>query len=86
MECDYTVGPQHPKIEVGSPENYVPIVRMFGVTAEGHSVLVNVYGVLPYFYVAVPNDEKWRQYLDDRLKLCDIFRRALDVRLQEGFK
>lgn len=83
MECDYTVGPQHPKIEVGSPENYVPIVRMFGVTAEGHSVLVNVYGVLPYFYVAVPNDEKWRQYLDDRLKLCDIFRRALDDRMQQ---
>lgn len=80
MECDYTVGPPHPKINVGSPEKLVPIIRMFGVTAEGHSVLANVYGVLPYFYAQVPlTHEIWRKFQDDPLNLCDIFRRSLEV-------
>lgn len=32
----------------------VPIVRMFGVTDGGHSVLCHVHGFLPYFYVEAP--------------------------------
>ncbi len=32
----------------------IPKIRMFGVTAEGHSAMVDVYGFLPYFYAPVP--------------------------------
>jgi hypothetical protein len=80
MECDYTVGPPHALIKIGSPEPSVPIVRLFGVTAEGHSVLVKVYGVLPYFYVQVPiQDPKWAKLLEDKMNLCNSFRLALEV-------
>jgi DNA polymerase delta subunit 1 len=32
----------------------IPKIRMFGVTSEGHSVMVDVYGFMPYFYAPVP--------------------------------
>jgi DNA polymerase delta subunit 1 len=50
MDVDYT----HGNPIRGMPGNTVgpvPIVRVFGVTGEGHSVLVNVHGFLPYLYV-----------------------------------
>lgn len=31
-----------------------PVLRMFGCTAEGHSVLVHVHHFRPYFFVPVP--------------------------------
>lgn len=35
----------------GSQEGPVPIIRFYGVNGDGHSVLCNVHGVTPYFYV-----------------------------------
>jgi DNA polymerase delta subunit 1 len=32
----------------------VPVLRMYGVTEEGNSVLAHIHGFLPYFYVACP--------------------------------
>ncbi|KAH8093299.1 DNA polymerase family B-domain-containing protein [Cristinia sonorae] len=32
----------------------VPVIRMFGVTEDGHSVLAHVTDFLPYFYIPVP--------------------------------
>lgn len=32
-----------------------PVLRLFGVTEKGHSVLTHVTGFLPYFYVPAPN-------------------------------
>ena len=40
----------------GAQEGTVPIVRMYGVTNEGHSVLAHVHGFLPHFYVPAPSD------------------------------
>ncbi|RYY86687.1 hypothetical protein EON63_05380 [archaeon] len=37
----------------GSQEGPVPIIRIYGVTQEGHSVMCNVHGVTPYFYAQV---------------------------------
>lgn len=34
----------------GSSEGPVPIIRMYGVNEDGHSVMCNVHGVTPYFY------------------------------------
>ncbi|XP_068785695.1 DNA polymerase delta catalytic subunit-like, partial [Struthio camelus] len=38
----------------GATEGPVPILRMFGVTAAGHSVCCHVHGFAPYFYVPAP--------------------------------
>ncbi|KAJ3515999.1 hypothetical protein NLJ89_g1399 [Agrocybe chaxingu] len=53
-----------------NPETGAIILRIFGVTEDGHSVLATVTDYLPYFYVAVPRGftdtdiEPFRQYLN----------------------
>ena len=39
----------------GSLEGPVAIIRMYGVTSEGQSVMANVHGFIPYFYVSFPS-------------------------------
>ena len=39
---------------IGSTEGPVPIIRLYGVTAEGQSVLAHIHGFTPYFYVSLP--------------------------------
>ncbi|KAH3762960.1 DNA polymerase delta catalytic subunit [Pelomyxa schiedti] len=53
LEIDYTVGDPI-KGMPGSPVKPVPIVRMFGVNEAGNSILLNVHGFTPYFYVKAP--------------------------------
>ncbi|KAK2158176.1 hypothetical protein LSH36_175g04050 [Paralvinella palmiformis] len=36
---------------IGSQQGPVPIIRMFGVTMEGRSILVHIHGFAPYFFV-----------------------------------
>lgn len=54
-----------------------PIVRFYGVTMEGNSVLCHVHGFLPYFYVPAPPNfspdecEKFRSELD-KIVLADM--------------
>lgn len=55
----------------GSHVGKVPIVRLYGVTEAGNSVLALVHGVIPYFYVEAPPGFK----LED----CAEFRRSLNV-------
>ncbi|CCI41600.1 unnamed protein product [Albugo candida] len=56
----YDRPPLHFQTEVGSKiysENstqLVPVIRVYGVTATGNSVLLHVHGFMPYFYVACP--------------------------------
>ncbi|KAK7031378.1 DNA polymerase [Favolaschia claudopus] len=59
------------QIDVEENDNYGEIsLRMFGVTKEGNSVLANVTGFKPYFYVAQPRGfteadlEPFRQHLN----------------------
>lgn len=37
-----------------SPEEVVPVIRLYGVTEEGHSVFTYVHGFVPYFYIPCP--------------------------------
>lgn len=37
---------------IGSTDVIVPIVRLYGVTQEGHSAMIHVHGVTPYFYAS----------------------------------
>jgi DNA polymerase delta subunit 1 len=73
MDADYYIGQQeegYPGPEKGS----VPIVRLYGVTKEGYSVLCHVRGFVPYFYVEMPqgmdkNDLTWfKEFLAQQLQ------------------
>ncbi|CAM9288465.1 unnamed protein product [Ectocarpus sp. 8 AP-2014] len=37
-----------------SPEEVVPVIRLYGVTEEGNSVFTYVHGFVPYFYIPCP--------------------------------
>lgn len=39
---------------VGSTEGPVPVIRLYGSTREGQSVLAHIHGFTPYFYVLLP--------------------------------
>ena len=38
----------------GAQTGSVPIVRMYGVTEQGNSVMVHIHGYAPYLYVQAP--------------------------------
>nr|CAH8853722.1 unnamed protein product [Trichobilharzia regenti] len=57
----------------GAAQSPVPIIRLFGVTENGHSVCAHVHGFVPYFYVPAPKDFSIN-YLND-------FREALNSAL-----
>ena len=38
----------------GAQSGPVPVIRMYGVTMNGHSVLAHVYGFHPHFFVKAP--------------------------------
>ncbi|XP_031548890.1 DNA polymerase delta catalytic subunit-like [Actinia tenebrosa] len=54
----------------GSKVGPVPIIRMFGVTMEGNSVLCHIHGFVPYLFVPAPPG-----FTEDQ---CDMFRDALN--------
>ncbi|XP_031279112.1 DNA polymerase delta catalytic subunit [Pistacia vera] len=53
LDIDYVIGESHREL---LPHSSGPaaIIRMFGVTREGHSVCCNVHGFEPYFYISCP--------------------------------
>jgi len=85
MDCDYHIV-SNPTSEIlkqlGSHESKIPVIRLFGVTAEGHSVLANVYGFMPYFYVPVPPEFK---SMDEYL-VCRIVKDSLNVRVMIKYR
>lgn len=42
--------------EQQSTEEIVPVIRLYGVTLEGHSVFTHVHGFVPYFYIHCPRN------------------------------
>ncbi|WOG82089.1 hypothetical protein DCAR_0101250 [Daucus carota subsp. sativus] len=53
LEVDYVIGESHEEL-VPDSRGPAAIIRIFGVTKEGHSVCCNVHGFEPYFYVSCP--------------------------------
>ncbi|KAH1255362.1 DNA polymerase delta catalytic subunit [Glycine max] len=53
LEIDYVIGESHRELLPNS-SGPVAIIRIFGVTKEGHSVCCNVHGFEPYFYICCP--------------------------------
>lgn len=41
-----------------SPEEIVPIIRLYGITEEGNSVFAHIHGFVPYFYIPCPAEFK----------------------------
>ncbi|PIK37764.1 DNA polymerase delta catalytic subunit [Apostichopus japonicus] len=54
----------------GSHQPVTPIIRMFGISQAGNSILCHIHGFMPYFYVPAPQDFK-REH-------CGQFRDALN--------
>ena len=64
---------------IGSTEGPVPIIRMYGVTAQGLSVMANVHGFTPYFYVSFPTSLE----LSDNM--LGQLRASLDQKVKKTF-
>ncbi|KAG1674520.1 DNA polymerase delta catalytic subunit [Nymphon striatum] len=54
LDIDYYIG-KPMKNMPGASSGVVPIMRVFGVTEEGHSICTHIHGFTPYFYVQAPN-------------------------------
>ncbi|XP_044137559.1 DNA polymerase delta catalytic subunit [Bufo gargarizans] len=50
IELDHYIGSHIPGM-LGAKQGPVPIIRMFGITADGNSVCCHIHGFAPYFYV-----------------------------------
>lgn len=62
---------------VGSRESITPVIRLFGVTGDGRSVLTFVHGFTPYFYAAFPPSIQFDDMLLGQLRV------SLDQRVRE---
>eukprot|EP01116_Phalansterium_solitarium_P016227 TRINITY_DN3727_c0_g1_i5.p1 TRINITY_DN3727_c0_g1~~TRINITY_DN3727_c0_g1_i5.p1 ORF type:complete len:1091 (+),score=398.67 TRINITY_DN3727_c0_g1_i5:80-3274(+) len=85
FEIDYTLGDPMAGMP-GPASGTVPILRMYGVTEQQHSVQCNVHGFSPYFYIqALPPYNDVNQLDQMRAKLNRIMDKAVTTqgRLKE---
>ncbi|KAH9517744.1 DNA polymerase delta catalytic subunit [Dermatophagoides farinae] len=68
IDIDYYIGEARPDMP-GPSQGPMPIMRMFGVTSDGISIMAHVHGFAPYFYVLAPKtfDSKICKQLLERL-------------------
>jgi DNA polymerase delta subunit 1 len=62
---------------LGSLEGPVPIIRLYGVTRDGISVMASIHGFTPYFYVSIPQGIELSEVFLGQLRI------VLDQRLRE---
>ncbi|XP_022132709.1 DNA polymerase delta catalytic subunit [Momordica charantia] len=74
LEIDYVIGDSHKEL-LSNLSGPAAILRIFGVTREGHSVCCHVHGFEPYFYISCPPG----MGPDD----ISLFHRTLEVRMRE---
>lgn len=55
----------------GAKVGPTPIIRMYGITMEGNSVLAHVHGFTPYFFV--PAQPGFKQEDCDKFKVRSVF-------------
>merc|ERR1740138_1246569 len=75
VDIDYYTDAPQPRFWPGlGSETRVPVLRMYGVTQEGNSVLAHIHGFLPYFYVPCP----------EGFQDCKIFGESLELHLAQA--
>ncbi|CAN6821719.1 unnamed protein product [Brassica oleracea] len=73
LEIDYVIKEIHKELLPGS-SGQAAVIRIFGVTREGHSVCCFVHGFEPYFYIACPpgmgpdDISRFHQSLEGRMR------------------
>ncbi|CAF2087817.1 hypothetical protein HID58_023002 [Brassica napus] len=73
LEIDYVIKEIHKELLPGS-SGQAAVIRIFGVTREGHSVCCFVHGFEPYFYIACPHGmgpddiSRFHQSLEGRMR------------------
>eukprot|EP01018_Ginkgo_biloba_P018766 Gb_15178 [translate_table: standard] len=73
LDIDYIIGESHREI-LPHANGPAAILRIFGVTKEGHSVCCHVHGFQPYFYISCydgmsPDDiTRFQQILEGRMR------------------
>ncbi|CAD6254475.1 unnamed protein product [Miscanthus lutarioriparius] len=73
LEIDYVIGESHKELLPNSSGS-AAILRIFGVTREGHSICCQVHGFEPYFYIGCPSGmgpddiSRFHQTLEGRMK------------------
>ena len=70
MDIDYYTGDVRRGMP-GAQKGPVPIVRAYGVTQKGHSVLAHIHGFTPYFWVAAPPGLREEHLNQFRLEVND---------------
>jgi len=77
VDIDYTTDTPHPAFSgLTKIDTKVPVLRVFGVTEQGHSVLAYIHGFEPYFYVECPSEElaanpkPFQDALEEQLKIA----------------
>ncbi|THU57353.1 hypothetical protein C4D60_Mb03t02620 [Musa balbisiana] len=73
LEIDYVIGESHKELLPNS-SGPAAILRIFGVTREGHSLCCHVHGFEPYFYISCPvgmgpdDISRFHQTLEGRMR------------------
>ncbi|GAV61568.1 DNA_pol_B domain-containing protein/DNA_pol_B_exo1 domain-containing protein/zf-C4pol domain-containing protein [Cephalotus follicularis] len=73
LEIDYVIGESHKEL-LPTSSGPAAIIRIFGVTKEGHSVCCKVHGFEPYFYISCPlgmgldDISRFHQILEGRMR------------------
>ncbi|KAJ1274889.1 hypothetical protein BS78_05G094300 [Paspalum vaginatum] len=73
LEIDYVIGESHKELLPNS-SGPAAILRIFGVTREGHSICCQVHGFEPYFYIGCPSGmgpddiSRFHQTLEGRMR------------------
>ena len=68
----------------GPNNNTVPIIRIYGVSEMGHSVVAHIHGFMPYFYVSAPPNFMQEHLLEFRNQLNLALLRELKGNQSEG--
>merc|ERR1719330_1157603 len=75
VDIDYYTDSPRPQFHgLLTAETKVPVLRVFGVTEQGNSVLAHIHGFEPYFYVECPEEtlaadpKPFQDALEDQLK------------------